>query len=1159
MFSGVPGSSPLEPDTGAAPGERRFWFGLHGSSVALAVASATARLAHSVLVLAAGPAEAVEFTEELNFYLGDSPALPVLSFPSWETLPYDAISPYQDIVSERLATLERLPDLRRGVLVIPVATIMHRLLPGRWLRARSFRLRVGEALARDAFRRRMQDGGYAFVSQVSGHGEVAVRGSLIDVFPMGSPRPFRIDLLDDVVDSIRLFDPESQRSAERVSEVAVMPAREVALTEEGIAYFRSRWRSRFEGNPSETEIYSEVSLGNAPPGIEYYLPLFYERTESLFDYLHGGCTVVQLSGAREAAESFWSEIQNRYEQGRHDRLRPLLAPAEVFIPPEEFSGLLRRYPSVLVAGVDEDRTRTGAVVYATRMPASIPVDGRARDPLAVLRRFLEQFHGRVLIAAESVGRRETLLELLARHGLRPVVLSGWAEFLGATEPLALAVAPLENGIVLVEPPLAVISESQLFGERAQQRRLRRRRQDAGAVVRDLAELQPGAPVVHQQHGVGRYLGLMVLEIGNIPGEFICMEYQDGDKLYVPVAALDLISRYTGVDPEHAPLHRLGSGQWDKARRRAAERAADVAAELLEIHARRAARPGHAFVPDADAYQSFTQGFRFEETPDQRDAIDAVVNDMGADRPMDRLICGDAGFGKTEVAMRAAFVAVQDQRQVALLVPTTLLAQQHLQNFRDRFADWPIRVETLSRFVGRARQQEIIADTAAGKVDILIGTHRLLQADVKFARLGLAIIDEEHRFGVRQKERLKAMRAEVDVLTLTATPIPRTLNLALSDLRELSIISTPPARRLAVRTLVREWHDGMLREAMQRELHRGGQIYFLHNEVESIAAMGKTVQSLAPEGRVRIAHGRMPERELEQVMLDFYHRRFQVLVCTTIIETGIDVPNANTIVINRADKFGLAQLYQLRGRVGRSHHRAYAYLLIPPRAALAQDAMKRLEAIESLEELGIGFTLATHDLEIRGAGEILGEEQSGQIQEVGFAMYMDLLDRAVRSLRSGRRPELDRPLDTGVEINLHVPALIPEDYLPDVHSRLVLYKRIAGASDEQELTALREEIIDRFGALPEPLRLLLRTARLKQQARPLGVRKIDYSQAGGRVHFHGNARIDGARLVRLLQEQPAAYRMDGRDKLRLLQGLPDADGRLAFLGGLFETLQQPAIT
>jgi transcription-repair coupling factor (superfamily II helicase) len=1147
------GVSPLAPDLSGRPGLRQWWLGLHGSAGALAIASAAARLPHPLVVLAADPAAAEEFMDELHFYLGHAPDLPVLSFPSWETLPYDTFSPYQDIVSERLTTLQRLEDLDRGVLVVPAATAMQRLLPRVWLRAHSFRLRVGETIAREDFRLRMQASGYVFVSQVAGHGEIAVRGSLIDIFPMGTEHPFRIDLLDDVVDSIRVFDPETQRSREHVHAIAVMPAREVALTEEGIACFRNQWRSRFEGNPSDVDLYREVSLGNAPPGIEYYLPLFFPHTDSLFDYLSGDCTVAMLPGARAAIDAFWAGAGARYEQGRHDRHRPLLAPREILFPPEEFHGLLRRHAIVIIGDGPDDTGRAGALRFATRPPTRIPVDARAREPLAVLRRFLADFHGRVLVAAESLGRRETLLELFGRHGLRPAVLADWPAFLASDESFALVVAPLEQGIVLSQPPVAVLSESQLFGERVQQRRLRRRRQDTEAVVRDLAELGPGAPVVHHQHGVGRYLGLIVLEVAGVAGEFIALEYEGGDRLYVPVASLDQISRYTGVDPEHAPLHRLGSGQWEKARRRAAERATDVAAELLELHARRAARPGHAFPIEQDAYQAFAQGFRFEETPGQQGAIDDVLADMRAGRPMDRLVCGDAGFGKTEVAMRAAFVAVHGGRQVALLVPTTLLAQQHYQNFRDRFADWPVRVEVLSRFVPRRRQEEIISDTAAGKVDILIGTHRLLQPDVKFARLGLVIIDEEHRFGVRQKERFKALRAEVDVLTLTATPIPRTLNLALSDLRELSIISTPPARRMAVKTFVCEWHDGMLREAIQRELHRGGQVYFLHNEVESIQSMARTVEGLAPDARVRIAHGQLPERELEQVMLDFYHRRFHVLVCTTIIETGIDVPNANTIIINRADRFGLAQLYQLRGRVGRSHHRAYAYLLTPPRAVLAADAVKRLEAVESLEDLGIGFTLATHDLEIRGAGEILGEEQSGQIQEVGFAMYMDLLDRAVRSLRSGQRPELDRTQETGAEIDLHAPALIPSDYLPDVHARLILYKRIAGAADDEELTALREEIIDRFGALPVALRTLFEVARLKLRARAIGVRKADLGPQGGRVHFHVQPRLDAANLVALLQRRSDVFRMDGRDKLRIQQHLPDAASRVALLEELFDTL------
>ncbi|MBI2969509.1 MAG: transcription-repair coupling factor, partial [Gammaproteobacteria bacterium] len=747
-----------------------------------------------------------------------------------------------------------------------------------------------------------------------------------------------------------------------------------------------------------------------------------------------------------------------------------------------------------------------------------------------------------------------LYELFSEHELRPQAAAGWMDFLGGDQRLAITVAPLDNGALLADPEIAVVCEAQLFGDRVQQRRLRRRRQhDSEAVVRNLTELTPGAPVVHLDHGVGRFQGLATLTVGDVQGEYICLEYAGGDRLYVPVNSLELIARYTGVDPEHAPLHRLGAAEWQKARRRAAEKIHDVAAELLELHARRAARPGFRFTVDADAYRAFVQGFPFEETPGQMDAIDDVLGDMGEARPMDRLICGDAGFGKTEVAMRAAFIAAQNNLQVALLVPTTLLGQQHFQNFRDRFADWPIRVEVLSRFVARRDQERIIRDLGAGRVDIIIGTHRLLQNDIRFARLGLVVIDEEHRFGVRQKERFKALRAEVDVLTLTATPIPRTLNLALSDLRSLSIISTPPLRRLSVRTFVREWNDALLREALLREISRGGQVYFLHNEVESIDAMTEQVRALMPEARVRVAHGQMPERELERVMLDFYHRRFGVLVCTTIIETGIDVPSANTIIINRAHRFGLAQLYQLRGRVGRSHHRAYAYLVVPPRAALTPDAVKRLEAIESLEDLGIGFSLATHDLEIRGAGEILGEEQSGQIQEIGYALYMDLLDRAVRSLRSGRHPGFDVTAERGTEINLHVPALIPDTYLPDVHARLILYKRIAGATDAEDLLGLREEIIDRFGPLPEILQNLLQVTGLKQLARLVGARKIDVGRTGGRVHFHENARVDPGRVIQLIQSQPGKFRLDGRDRLRISGELPDAAARIAVLEGLFDTI------
>lgn len=1146
-------ANPLAPDLPARPGERRHWERLHGSARALALCAAALRGDEPLVVLTADPAAAERLLDELRFFAPRGGVdLPLLGFPAWETLPYDLFSPFQDIVSERLATLSGLGAFRRGLLVVPAATVMHRLLPGDFLRAHSLLLAEGERLDSAGFRRDLTAAGYRFVPQVEEHGEVAVRGSLLDVFPMGADQPYRIDLLDDVVDSIRIFDPETQRSRERVARIRLLPAREVALTDAAIARFRAGWRQRFPGNPGESPLYREVSAGNAPAGIEYWLPLFYESTQSLFDYLGGGCVVVLDEGADAAIDAFWSDAGERWEQGRHDRERPLLPPPELFFAPDALRAILARYPQVQLSGLGTEAR--AATRFATRVPLRLPVDARARDPLAALRTFLESFAGRVLLAAESPGRREALVELLARHELRPQLVDGWQEFMEGSAALALTVAPLEQGAVLEQPRIAVISESQLFGERAEQRRLRRRRQqDTDALVRNLTELVPGAPVVHEQHGVGRYRGLCLLTAGGIPGEFIQLEYEGGDLLYVPVAALELVSRYTGVDPEHAPLHRLGSGQWDKARRKAAQRVYDVAAELLELHARRAARQGAAFEVDFDASRAFAQAFPFEETPGQADAVADVMRDMHEPVPMDRLICGDAGFGKTEVAMRAAFVAVHGGRQVAVLVPTTLLAQQHYQNFRDRFADWPVRVEVLSRFVARSRQAEIISDAAAGKVDILIGTHRLLQRDVKFARLGLVIIDEEHRFGVRQKEQFKSLRAEVDVLTLTATPIPRTLNMALTDLRGLSIISTPPQRRLAVKTFVREWNDALLREALLREIRRGGQVYFLHNEVQSIAARAQEVQALVPDAQVRVAHGQMPERELERVMLDFYHRRFNVLVCTTIIESGIDVPNANTIIIDRADRFGLAQLYQLRGRVGRSHHRAYAWLIVPARAALAPDAQKRLEAIESLEELGIGFTLATHDLEIRGAGEILGDEQSGHIQEIGFSLYMELLDRAVRTLKSGRRPELTQAPEESTEVDLHLPALIPEDYLPDVHARLILYKRISAARDADELDALREEIVDRFGPLPEYLKNLLQIAQLRQRARRAGIRRADIGPHGGRVQFGATAAVDAGRLARLIQSRPQSIRFDGRDKLRLSGEFEDGTARIAALSELLDEI------
>jgi transcription-repair coupling factor (superfamily II helicase) len=823
----------------------------------------------------------------------------------------------------------------------------------------------------------------------------------------------------------------------------------------------------------------------------------------------------------------------------------------VFLPVDALYASLKGYAQVRIGRFDADEASDS---YASRVATALPIDGRAQRPLAVLQDFLEKFQGRVLFVAETAGRREVLQDTLTTHGVDVSVFESWPVFLADDTRLGLTVAPLEEGAVLLEPAIAVISESQLFGERAVQRRRRRTSgRDAESVVRDLSELNVGAPVVHEDHGVGRYRGLQTVSTERMSGEFLCIEYADGDKLYVPVSSLHLVSRYTGADADHAPLHKLGSPQWQKARKKAASRAFDVAAELLDIQARREARPGHRFHTDQMDLRSFVQGFRYEETPDQQATIDAVLADMESERPMDRLVCGDVGFGKTEVAMRAAFIAVHDGWQVAILVPTTLLAQQHHQTFSDRFADWPIRVEQLSRFRSRKDRDAIVEDLARGKIDIVIGTHRLLQSEIRFKRLGLVIIDEEHRFGVRQKERLKALRAQADILTLTATPIPRTLNLALSGLRDLSLIATPPERRLSIKTFVRQWDSALVREAFLREIHRGGQVYFIHNKVESIERIARELRELVPEVELRVAHGQMRERDLERTMLDFYHRRFNALVCTTIIETGIDVPSANTIIINRADHFGLAQLHQLRGRVGRSHHRAYAYLIVPQQRAMTADAVKRLEAIESLEDLGIGFSLATHDLEIRGAGEILGEEQSGQIQEVGYSLYTRLLERAVEALKAGRSPELDRALDHGAEVDLKVHALIPEDYLPDVHARLIMYKRIASAKNTEEINELKVEMIDRFGLLPEAVRNLFDITELKLKATPLGIRKIDVGHHGGRIVFAAKPQVDPASIVQLIQNDPTTYKFDGTDKLRFSMELETGSARIDALEGLLDVL------
>ncbi len=1135
------------PPLPAASG-KQHWGNLPGAALSLAIAEAASNAKRFTLLLTADSQSAERLQEELAFF---APDLPVLHFPDWETLPYDLFSPHQDIVSQRIATLYQLPELSHGVLVVPITTALHRLAPKRFLLGSSLVLDVGQKLDVEQMRLRLEAAGYRCVDTVYEHGEFAVRGALIDLFPMGSALPYRIDLFDDEIETLRTFDPENQRSIDKVESIRLLPAREFPLKKEAVTGFRARFRERFDVDFRRCPIYQDLSTGITPAGIEYYLPLFYEETATLFDYLPEDSQVFSLPGIEQAAEQFWNDVRNRYEERRVDPERPLLPPAELFMPVEDCFARLKLWPRV-VASQQDVEPGIGRERFPAQPLPELAIESKASEPLGKLRQFLDGFPGRVLFTAESAGRREVLLELLARLKLRPQEVEGWGGFLASEERLAIAIAPLDEGLLLDE--VALVAESPLFGQRVMQRRRREKCRDGGDnVIKNLTELREGAPVVHIDHGVGRYQGLVTLEIEGQAQEFLLLQYADEAKLYVPVASLHLIARYTGSDDALAPLHKLGSETWQKAKRKAAEQVRDVAAELLDIYARRAARQGYAFKDPQVDYETFAAGFPFEETPDQQAAIDAVREDLLSAKPMDRLVCGDVGFGKTEVAMRAAFIAVHGGKQVAVLVPTTLLAQQHYNSFRDRFADWPVRVEVMSRFKSAKEVQNAITELADGKIDILIGTHKLLQDDVKFSNLGLVIIDEEHRFGVRQKEQLKALRSEVDILTLTATPIPRTLNMSIAGMRDLSIIATPPARRLSVRTFVMEANNPTIKEALLRELLRGGQVYYLHNDVKTIEKCAADLQALVPEARIAIGHGQMRERDLEQVMSDFYHKRFNVLVASTIIETGIDVPSANTIIIERADKFGLAQLHQLRGRVGRSHHQAYAYLLTPPRKAMTDDAQKRLEAIANAQDLGAGFVLATHDLEIRGAGELLGEGQSGQIQAVGFTLYMEMLERAVKAIRKGEQPNLEQPLGGGPEINLRLPALIPEDYLPDVHARLILYKRIANAADEDGLKELQVEMIDRFGLLPEPTKNLVRLTLLKLQAEKLGITKIDAGPQGGRIEFSADTSVDPMVLIKLIQSQPNRYKFEGATLFKFQVPMERPEERFNTLEALLERL------
>ncbi len=1136
-----------------SPKQRRFWITPDGSASSLAVAEAARRHDGLLVAVTRDSLRARQLEDELGVFADESP---VLHFPDWETLPYDLFSPHPQIISQRIATLYQLPSTERGILIVPAPMLMQRLAPRRYITGSGLAVRHGQTLELDAEQRRLEAAGYRHVPQAVEPGDFAVRGALIDIFPMGSDTPYRIELFDDEVDSIRSFDPETQRSRDKVEAVELLPAREFPLTDDATRAFRHRLRERFPIDVRRCPIYQDMKQGVTPGGIEYYLPLFFEATETLFDYLADSALFVLDENALDAAEQSWQQTASRYDQRAHDIERPILPPDELYLAPDKLREKLNTWRRAEFVTDDHPH----AIALGTSPVPDVALPQRAEAAASKLENFLAEHSGHTLIATDSPGRREAIADLLASHGLRPTPVDSWRAFLDGQFPEtshALTVAPLARGFVLEKSDLAVITEQELLGERVSRTRRGKKAgqaaRDPETIIRDLTELSEGAPIVHIDHGVGRYRGLETLDIGDAPGEYLVIEYAKGDKLYVPVAQLDLVSRYTGTSPEHAPLHSMGGDAWEKARRKAAEKVHDVAAELLAIHAQREARKGMATAIDRAMCHQFAAGFPFEETPDQQQAIEAVLTDLEAPQSMDRVVCGDVGFGKTEVALRAAFAVASAGRQVCVLVPTTLLAQQHYTNFADRFADWPLSVEVLSRFQSRKDTTAALKKLAEGRIDVVIGTHKLLGDEVKFRDLGLVIVDEEQRFGVRQKEKLKKLRAEVDLLTLTATPIPRTLNMAMSGLRDLSIIATAPEHRMAVKTTIAQPQPALLREALQRELARGGQVYFLHNKVETIEHTALELAELMPDARIRIAHGQMPERELEQVMLDFHRQRFNVLVCTTIIESGIDIPSANTIIIDRADRFGLAQLHQLRGRVGRSHHRAYAYLLVPDRRAMTSDARKRLEALASLEELGAGFTLATHDLEIRGAGELLGEEQSGQIQQIGFGLYNELLERAVNALKSGKVPDFDLTSDHETEVVLHAPALIPEDYLPDVHTRLTLYKRIASARDAEALRDLKVEMIDRFGLLPDPVKQLFAITELKLAATPMGIRKIEFGPTGGRILFRDKPDINPAALITLIQTQPRVYKLDGQEKLRINGEFDEPAERLEAARGLLHTL------
>ena len=1133
---------------------KQIWGNLQGGSLPLALAEYCQQTQGIKLIIAQDNLSANQLQAELEFFL-DATYSPqeLLFFPDWETLPYDQFSPHQDIISERLYTLSRIQQVSNAIVITSASTLMHRLCPPEFLNQYALMLKEGQKLDLASFRNQLQQSGYHCVNKVLEHGEFAVRGSIIDVYPMGSGLPFRIELFDDEIESLRQFDTETQRTIEKITEINVLPAREFPLNEQSQLLFRRAFRELFPGNPSQCPIYEAISNNQFPSGIEYYLPLFFEQTVSFFDYLPESAKVCLVENIQAHAEQFWQELSERYEQRRYDVSRPILTPATCFITPTELLTLANNYEQLRL--FHNPSEKKGAVVnFDIESGPQLPIDRKTEEPLSKLREYCADTSRRYLIVVESAGRREVLFDLLKPSGILPKTQTSWHEFINDTTPVNISTGALIYGCELKQKNVVVIVESQLFGEQSTpQRRSSQKAIDPDLIIRDMAELRIGAPVVHLQFGVGRYQGLQHIETSGTASEFLILTYANEDKIYVPVTSLHLISRYTGVDSEHAPLHKLGTDQWQKEKKKAAEKIHDVAIELLDLYAKREAQPGYQYELNQNEYVKFTSAFPFTETVDQLHATEQIIQDMQSSRPMDRLICGDVGFGKTEVAMRAAFVAVQNDKQVCILVPTTLLAGQHFESFRDRFADFPINIELLSRFRSAKETEGVLASLKSGKTDIVIGTHKLFQSNIAFKNLGLLIIDEEHRFGVKQKEHIKSLRTHVDILSMTATPIPRTLNMAMAGIRDISLMTTPPAKRLAIKTFWQEKKDPALREAILREILRGGQVFFLHNNVKTIEKVCEELQTLVPEAKIRNAHGQMRERELERVMSEFYHHRFNVLVCTTIIETGIDIPTANTIIIDRADQFGLAQLHQLRGRVGRSHHQAYAYLLTPDEKLLTSDAVKRLEAIVSLEDLGAGFTLATHDLEIRGAGELLGEDQSGNMHAIGFNLFMEMLDRAVSDLKAGKIPELSAPMYQGPEIDLRISAIIPEDYIADIHNRLIMYKRISNAKDMQQLHDLQIELIDRFGLLPQPVKHLLLITELKLKAQNMGILKISAGAQQGKLEFNEQPNIDPGALISLIQVHAKRYQMEGPQRLRFTLDSTNPEERIFEISSLLNKL------